>query len=286
MHKSELIFALINNYRNKKQMTEKHIPKIMKIYRIVKYIIIDRHFYGLSSLFRVLPDFVIIGSKRCGTTSLYHYLAQHPSIIKSSHDHLGFFDDNFDLGLNYYKSFFPTKLKRFFVKRKFKKFLTYDVTSTYISSETTAKNIYNTLPHVKIIAILREPVSRAYSEYNETLKTNNKIEEFTKVLGDFANPTGILNKSCYYRQLKFYFQLFSRENILILSTEELNDNPQKVFDQIFEFLNVEKFRINTVKRFSENKYTNLDSKTKNELSRLFYEENQKLFELIGKKFSW
>lgn len=267
-------------------MTEKYMPKIMKTYRIIKHIMMGRHFYGLSSPFRVLPDFIIIGAKRCGTTSLYHYLAQHPSIVKPSHDHLGFFDDNFDLGLNYYKSFFPTKIKRFFVKHKFKKFLTYDVTSTYISSETTAKKIYNTLPHVKIIAILREPVSRAYSEYNETLKTNNKIEEFTKVLGDFTNPTGILNRSLYYKQLKLYFQLFNRENILILSTEDLNKDSQKVFDQIFKFLNVEKFRINTIKRFSENKYTNLDNKMKNEISKLFYEENQKLFELIGKKFNW
>lgn len=276
---------------------------IAKIYRILKYTILSRHFYGLSSPFRVLPNFIIIGAKRCGTTSLYNYLAQHPCIVKSSHDHLGFFDDNFDLGLNYYRSFFPSKITSFFIKRKFKNFLTYDVTSTYILNETTAKRIFNTLPGVKIIAILRDPVLRAYSEYNETLKTNNKTEDFSILLNRLRNTSmsessqdrphhesfitpNILNKGFYYEQLESYFKLFDHKNILILSTEDLSENPQKTFDQIFEFLNVERFEIDSSKKFSANKYTSLDDNSKNKLNELFHEQNQKLFALIGKKFKW
>ena len=71
---------------------------ILKIFRDLKYVIIKRHVYGLTSMMRVLPDFFVIGVVRGGTTSMYHYLDQHPSIVKSAYDELGFFDDNFKLG--------------------------------------------------------------------------------------------------------------------------------------------------------------------------------------------
>ena len=71
-----------------------------------KHIILKRHVYGWSSPLRVLPDFFVIGVVRSGTTSLYHYLSQHPSIVKSAYDELGYFDSNYKLGLNWYKSIF------------------------------------------------------------------------------------------------------------------------------------------------------------------------------------
>ena len=74
-----------------------------------KHIILKRHVYAWSSSLRVLPDLIVIGVVRSGTTSLYHYLSQHPSIVKSTYDELGYFDTNYKLGLNWYKSFFPTK---------------------------------------------------------------------------------------------------------------------------------------------------------------------------------
>ena len=58
-----------------------------------------------------MPDFFVIGVVRGGTTSMYHYLDQHPSIVKSAYDELGFFDDNFKLGWKWYRSLFPTNLQ-------------------------------------------------------------------------------------------------------------------------------------------------------------------------------
>ena len=74
---------------------------IKNFYRFLRYTVISRHVYGITFPFRVLPDFLVIGVGRSGTTSLYYYLDQHPSIVKSSYDEIGFFDDNFHLGLSW-----------------------------------------------------------------------------------------------------------------------------------------------------------------------------------------
>ena len=84
------------------------------LYQKFRYGLIKRHFYYLTSSFRTLPSFFVIGGVRCGTTSLYHYLGQHNSIKQATYDELGYFDDNFHLGLNWYRSLFPTK----FIQKK------------------------------------------------------------------------------------------------------------------------------------------------------------------------
>ena len=84
----------------------------------IKHVILKRHVYGWSSPLRVLPDLIVIGVVRSGTTSLYHYLSQHPSIVKSAYDELGYFDSNYKLGLNWYKSFFPSIFEKKKIERK------------------------------------------------------------------------------------------------------------------------------------------------------------------------
>ena len=67
---------------------------------------------GLTSSFRVLPDFIIIGSMKSGTTSLYHDICEHPCVSPAAYDEIGFFDRNYELGVNWYRSLFPTKMNK------------------------------------------------------------------------------------------------------------------------------------------------------------------------------
>ena len=85
------------------------------LYRKIRYTLIQRNLNGVTASLRKLPDFLVIGGKRCGTTTLFEFLRQHPRISNPIFDHMGFFDDNFRLGINYYKSFFP--LKNYFLYR-------------------------------------------------------------------------------------------------------------------------------------------------------------------------
>ena len=141
------------------------LTKIKNAYRFIRYVLLQRHFYGITAPLRVLPDFFVIGVVRSGTTSLYHYLDEHPCITKSAYDELGFFDDNYHLGLNWYRSMFPTKSHKEKIIKKFGKFLTYDVTPFYIYNKISVERIFKAFPNSKIIAVLRNPIDRAYSNY-------------------------------------------------------------------------------------------------------------------------
>ena len=90
---------------------------IRKIYQIIRYGLLQRNIFYITSPLRTSPQVIVIGVGRGGTTSLFHYLSQHPCIEGSAYDELGFFDDNFHLGLNWYRSLFPTK----FTKNKIEK---------------------------------------------------------------------------------------------------------------------------------------------------------------------
>ena len=91
---------------------------------------------------------------------------------------MGFFNDNFHLGINWYKSFFPTIFTRNKIKSKFGDCITFDVTTTYMEEESTANNVCQTKPNMKIIVILRNPVDRAYSQYHLNVREKVGKEKF------------------------------------------------------------------------------------------------------------
>ena len=70
---------------------------------------VKRGISGFTASSRVLPDFIVIGTVRSGTTSLYHNICEHPSVLPAAYDEIGFFDSNFHLGIKWYQSMFPKK---------------------------------------------------------------------------------------------------------------------------------------------------------------------------------
>lgn len=272
----------------------------------MKYNLSQRRVSGITSPIRTLPDFIIIGAKRCGTTSLYHYLGLHPSIKRSSHDHLGFFDDNYHLGMQFYRSFFPTIFEKKTCLKKTGKFLTYDVTSSYIQDAKNAERIHNVFPEIKLIAILRNPVDRAYSEYNLHCSTDPKMNDFefyvdreikeiedneknntSSDLNPFASgKKNYLRKGFYFEQLDPWFDLFPKENIHIISTEHLGERPNDVMKSIFGFLDVDYYQINTEKKHEKGNYKKMNDNTRERLQKFFASKNKKLYDLIGIDLGW
>ena len=248
--------------------------KHRQLYRIVYYQLIQRHIFAITGFIRVVPDFLVIGAKRCGTTSLYHHLPEHPCISKSPYDNMGFFNDNFHLGVNWYKSFFPTTFTRNKMKSKFGDFLAFDVTTKYMEEESTANNVYQTKPNMKIIIILRNPVDRAYSQYHLSVRQTAERRSFEDVVEEnmnrlnkesheryeinprfSANEDNYLKKSLYALQLRYWLKIFPRENILVVSTEEFESNQQIIYNKIFEFLNISKFEVKNTKKMEKGNYT-------------------------------
>ena len=278
---------------------------IRRFYQKFRYGLIKRHFYYLTSSFRVLPNFFVIGPGRTGTTSLYHYLNQHPCMIKSAYDELGFFDDNFHMGLNWYRSLFPTKFTQKKVESKYKKFLTYDVTPQYIRRPWTAKRISSYFPNAKIIIVLRNPVDKTYSHYNmATIEWNEKrsfeeiiakeIAEFKKTKyedkDDFYFSTVVeksyLARSFYQEQLEIWFKLFPKNQILIIKSEDLSNKTLEVLQDVFTFLTLPEYEIKDVTRHRVSSRSKMNSNSRKILIEFFKPYNQRLYEFLDRDFGW
>ena len=278
-----------------------------KLYQKLRYGLIKRHFYYLTSSVRVLPNFFVIGPGRTGTTSLYHYLDQHPCITKSAYDELGYFDNNFHLGLNWYRSLFPTKFTQQKVESKYKKFLTYDVTPGYIRRPWAARRISSYFPNTKLIAVLRNPVDKTYSHYIMGVNEGNEKRSFEEVLKydlkqleNFSDSyskksddyfknvveNSFVARGFYLEQLDIWFKLFPKKQILIIKSEDLASRTTEVVKDIFNFLMLPEYKIKNVSKHRVSDYSKMNSSTRKTLVEFFKPYNKKLYEFLDRDFGW
>lgn len=193
-----------------------------------------------------LPNFICPGAQKSGTTTLYHILKNHPDVYLSDKKEIHYFDknENYRKGLKWYLSQFPNKSNRKIIGEITPDYMVYDYVADRIS-EALGKNI-------KIIILLRNPIDRAYSQYNHHrqlgLETNNnfahilkneKIIEKINSRKTWYDPPYYLSKGFYYQKIKKYYDIFGMGNVHITIFEDLfiqkNNNE---FKKIFEFLNV------------------------------------------------
>ena len=264
-----------------------------------------RNIFGITGPLRVLPDFIIIGSMKCGTTSLYYDICEHPCASPAAYDEIGFFDSNFHLGLNWYKSMFPTKRRIEDIRRKEGVAITGEDTPFYFWNPVAAKRIQKLLPNIKLITILRNPIDRAYSEYQDLVSSESNSPSFETFIENeintrrkdssliteenfeiFNQKNSYLLKGIYVDQLKIWAGLFPKEQIFTLSTENLNSEPITALESVFQYLNLPDYKIKNTRRQKQKKYVPMNSQTRKILIEFFKPHNERLFKFIGKKFDW
>ncbi|NCR38398.1 MAG: sulfotransferase domain-containing protein [Microcystis aeruginosa W13-11] len=183
---------------------------------------------------KILPNFIIIGGMKCGTTSLHYYLNCHPDISMSTEKELDFFLEkkNWYKGLGWYQSQFRGKGKIYG-----------EASPNYTNFPhwpETASLMSKILPDVKLIYLVREPIQRLISHYVHKLADGGENRSIEEALSDFEdnshNP--YICRSRYYLQLEQYLQYFDAANLLIITTEELYYYPEQVLPKIFRFLGV------------------------------------------------
>jgi hypothetical protein len=259
----------------------------------------------ITSSWRVLPNFIIAGTSRSGTTSLYHNLLSHPNIYPGAHKSAGFFDYNFDKGLNFYKSHFSTKLHKNYVNKVKKQlFCTGEATTTYLLEPKLANRIKDTVPDLKIIVILRNPIERAFSHYNYyVMRQESKFDTFEQAI-DFEKKIisnnllnnvnkfedrrfySFLREGMYIENLKKLFEVFPKRQLHIIQFEEFATDTLKTLESTFKFLDLENFQINNIKKLNAIEYQEIDSDTRKFLKEFFEPYNAKLYDAIGKNFHW
>ena len=261
----------------------------------------------LTSNMRLLPDFLVIGSSKSGTTSFHYYITQHPNIVAERNIH--FFDHASHNGIKWYRAYFPTKTYKNYKKLVHKKKLIVgDQTATYLFHPLVSKRVYNTIPNAKLIVILRNPVDRAYSDYQhqvregvetrtfedaikselKRIEIGKKEPSFIMNIDDFIiHPVfSYLRYGIYVDFIKAWMQFFTKEQFLILPTYELNNNHEEFLKRAFEFLNVPNCKVNGLERKNVGEYKKLDESTRKLLVDYYKPHNERLFKLLGKNFGW
>lgn len=201
-----------------------------------------------------MPNFLIIGAEKSGTTALYHYLKQHPQIYMSSVKEPNFFslegEKLDDLGPGHLPSGHITDIEDY---RKLFRGVS-DETSigeaspAYLYQQKAAERIRHHIPDAKLIAILRDPVERAYSNFLHCISLGREpLEDFEQALQEEEmrvqnNWRGLWHykrKGFYYEQLQRYFDLFDKSQMRVYLYEDLNEDPSGTLRDIFHFLEVD-----------------------------------------------
>jgi len=279
---------------------------------------IDKHVFGKAfrastNPLRLMPDFIIIGTMRGGTTSLYSYLTEHPNIGPAYMKEVHFFDVYFSKGLHWYRAQFPSSVQKYYTERVQKQnFITGEASPYYLFHPHAPKRIAKTLPQVKLIVLLRNPVTRAYSHYyHEVAGGHEKIATFEEAIAceeeRIAKEAELLDKNeqyisynhrhfsylargIYVDQLKVWMNLFPKEQFLILKSEDFYADPAAGLKQVLDFVNVPDLSLKAQKEEYEQLNTTtpprMNPATRKRLSEYFEPHNSRLYKYLGVDFGW
>lgn len=244
------------------------------------------------------PNFIIIGAEKCGTTSLYHYLNQHPEVYMSPEKEPCYY---------IFKNGTPSILgseinKDVFLRTRIKNEQEYskqfegvnmqkaigEASASYIYVKEAAENINNELPNAKLIVVLRNPVERAYSNFLHCIRRGvEPLRDFNEYVQSHVEQTRIKNKvglvlyyiekGFYFKYLSEYFQLMNKENIKVIVYDELKQNPEKVVETIFNFLGLnQSFKIDVSEHHNVSEKKGLQ---KNALTDLYKSRSPLMFKI-------
>ena len=264
-------------------------------------------FRYVTSSFRYLPHFLIIGGSKSGKHSVLSYLNQHPDIKAGTKHNVGvyYFDSTFEYkSLSWYKSHFPTKFSKFKIIG--------EASGTYLNHPLAPQRIKKTLPLAKFINFFRNPLDRAYSAHNHSSKYGWEHSSFEAAIESEIerinfmndNPESIINNvdsvnylqflylrhGHYASNLENWFKYFKKNQFMHFSTEDLDQNYDEIMNSLFVFFNLSKINLKKEDRkwigAGKGKYPSMNEKTRDFLIDYYKPHNEKLYNLIGEKFDW
>lgn len=270
--------------------------------------LLNFRFRKLTASVRMLPDFLIIGAQKGGTTSLYSQLIQHPNVGAAFQKEIRYFNNHFDNGVNWYKAHFPTLLyKRLMTQGKRTNYITGEGEPSYLPNPIAPQRVLELTPSVKLIVMLRNPVDRAYSHYQHRFTRGRETRTFEEVVetdkeilqdGWAGLPTGdykrlghlhysYLPRGFYADQIKSWMDVFPKEQFLVIGAEDFFSDAQAIFDDVLAFLDLPEHRMAERKRHNVGKYSQpMSAAIRRDLSDYFHPHNQRLFEYLGRDFAW
>ena len=268
------------------------------------------HVYEMSTAnARRLPSFLIIGAERAGTTSLYRYLGRHPQVMTVTLRRKGahYFDTNFGKGIRWYRSHFPTEWTVHRRARHVGRVVTGEACPYYVFHPLVSERVRSLLPDARLILMLRDPVSRAYSQFRHELARGFEHLPFEDALdaeperlaGEDermrSDPTYVsfphqhfsyLSRGRYLEQVTRWHALFPAEQLLIVDSAAFFADPDKGFREVERFLGITEISLREYPRLNARSGAEMAPATLERLREHFAGPNRRLEEYLGRAFPW
>ncbi|WP_445248634.1 tetratricopeptide repeat protein [Microcoleus sp. OTE_8_concoct_300] len=239
-----------------------------------------------------VPNFIIIGCQRCGTTSLYTYLAQHPQILTPIKKEMDFFSWHFDRGIDWYLAHFPPMPPG-------EEFLTGEASPSYFDSREAPERLYSLFPEAKLIVLLRNPVDRAISQFYRLTNLNWEARSLDRVISDEIErlnqnpeyiigeePGNYLARGRYIEFIKNWRTFFPPEQLLILKSEDFYAGAATTVKQVLEFLDLPEYQLSEYQNANPGSYQPVNQSVRDWLRDYFRPYNQQLEEYLCRKLDW
>jgi len=207
----------------------------------------------------MLPSFLIVGAERCGTTSMFHVVRQHPVVFSGTlpRKEVHYFDHKYGHGLGWYQCHFPLTARTRLATRGAGRPVAFEATANYMFHPLAPERIHRDLPGVRLLVMVRDPVERAYSAHAHQLGFGFETEPFERALEledarlegeaerlaadpayhSFNHDHYTYRARGYYAdQLEKLAAIFGRDRIHVVDSGEFFDSPGPVYDEVLEFL--------------------------------------------------
>ncbi len=272
-----------------------------------------RTFGQLTAGLRALPEYLIIGTKRGGTTSLARWLLEHPevrSLYPSRETRKGtyYFDVNYELGEDWYRSHFPTRAAHALAERRHgRSLLLGEATPYYLHHPHAPIRARRLVPGAKVIALLRNPIDRAQGHWAERSRQGVETLGFDEALdaeparleGEearmLAEPDYVsfahqhfsyVDQGRYARGLRRWMDCYPSDRLLVLRSEDLYADPAAVYGQVLDFLGLDAHSPAELSGFNRTNNSKLDAEQRRRLNSLLRADIDELEQLVGRSMDW
>jgi hypothetical protein len=266
-----------------------------------------------TAALRPLPDFLVIGVGHGGTMSAFRYLAAHPCVVPSVRKEVDFFGRQYFRGLDWYRTFFPTRATRSLVSTlRAHPTLTFEASSDYLFHPYAAERTQQVLPHARFIAFLRNPVDRAYGHYLHMVRLGFEDRSFEEALaleeeritpdmemmgkdplyypGPFYRFSYV-TKGFYAKQLDRWKAHFPPAQLLIMRSDDLFHDSRQTYRRALDFLDLPAWEPKGFKNVRHPRgitvpHAPMEPSTRRMLTETFAPHNRRLEELLQREFGW
>ncbi len=257
----------------------------------------------------MLPGVLIVGAQRCGTTSMYRTLSQHPAVLKAVlHKGVHYFDMNYDRGMSWYRAHFPLQASgRRAGRLAGDRALTLESSPYYMFHPRAAERIASDLPGVRLLVLVRDPAERAYSAHAHELARGFEHEPFARALeleperlrGEaerMGRDPGYLSHSHqhhayrargrYADQLDQLERVFGAERVHVVDSGDFFTKPEPVYDAVLDFLELGNHGYPVFERHNARPRSPMPADLRAELTDYFEPFDQQLTRWLGQDPSW